>query len=405
MPTPINRIVLRLIPAAFFAAVLTHRSAEAAELRVCVDQSSPVKAMDAGIAQAVAKQQGLQASIVPFDGSGDDDDGLALSTFPKLLASRCQLVMGFPLDAQGGVAPDGTHATDAYAHTGFVLVTPRNAATTLDQLPKGSEVAVTYMTTPNLYFSAHPRITAQIFTTDDETLKAVAHGDVAAAMLWMPYVAGHLDKTAGRKLQVSPLAEPHAQWNLVALYSADSEAVAQQFEQGVDALRRDGRLQKLLMPYGEVAGGAQVATPHKVALRSQASMPGRLIKVSDAVAHNGDVGLYTVQQAETGRATFRSNCAICHGPDLEGRAGPALKGATFANPEANFHVGDIFKIVSENMPAPAPGTLPHEDYVNVMAYILQQNGYPAGSTALTFDSALKSTVRLVYREHTQQASN
>lgn len=404
MATSINRIALRLIPAAFFAAVLTHRSAEAAELRVCVDQSSPVKTMDAGIARAVARQQQLQVTIVPFDGSGDDDDGLALSTFPKLLASRCQLVMGFPLDAQSGVAPDGTHATRAYAHTGFVLVTPWNAATTLEQLPKGSEVAVTYMTTPNLYFSAHPRITPQIFTSDDETLKAVAQGDVAAAMLWMPYVAGHLDKTAGRKLQVSPLAEPHAQWNLVALYGADSETVAQQFEQGIVALQGDGRLQKLLMPYGEVAGSAQTAMPHKLALHTRTSA-GHLIKVSGAAAADNDVALYTTQQAETGRATFRSNCAICHGPDLEGRAGPALKGAIFANPDANFHVGDIFKIVSENMPAPAPGSLPHEDYVNVMAYILQQNGYPAGSTALSFDGAMQSTVRLVYRDHTQQASN
>ncbi|NKF24117.1 c-type cytochrome [Solimonas marina] len=394
MNTPIKRITLRLIPAVLLAAVLTHRSAEAAELRACIDQSNPAHAMDTSIAHAVAKQQGLTATIVPFDGSGDDDEGLALSTFPKLLASRCDLVMGFPLDAQSGVAPQGTRATTAYAHTGFVLVTPKHAATTLDQLPKGSEVAVTYMTTPNLYFSDHPRLTAQVFTSDAETLKAITHGDVAAAMLWMPYVAGHLDKTSGNKLQVSPLSEPHAQWNLVALYSDASQSTAQQFEQGITALRGNGHLQKLLMPYGELAGAAPMAQPHKVVLRRD-TPAGHLIKVSGKAEKSVPV-LFSPQQAATGKMAFRTNCAICHGPELEGRAGPPLKGPTFANPDANFHVGDIFKIVAENMPAPAPGTLPKDDYVNIMAYILQENGYPSGSKALSFDDAMNSKVPLIY---------
>jgi len=50
------------------------------------------------------------------------------------------------------------------------------------------------------------------------------------------------------------------------------------------------------------------------------------------------------------------------------------------------------------MPAPAPGTLPHDDYVNVMAFLLQQNGYPAGAQPLSFDDASKSKVKLIYRE-------
>lgn len=384
MNTPIKRISLRLIPAVFFAAVLTHRSAEAAELSVCIDQSNPSHAMDVSIAKAVARQQVMHLKLVPFDGSGDDEEGLPLSTFPKLLAEQCQLVMGFPLDADGGVAPPGTSATAAYAHTGFVLVTAaQQHATALDDLPPGSEVAVTYMTTPNLYFGPHPRLTPQVFTSDAETLKAVVSGQVPAAMLWMPYVAGHLqqDKT----MQVSPLHEPHAQWNLVALYAATSQHAASQFEAGIRTLKDNGSLQELMQRYGETAGAAS-------------AQPAAPLTKPSATTASATPALFSTAQAEAGRTKFRSNCSMCHGTELEGRAGPALKGPIFANPAANFHVGDIFKIVAENMPAPAPGTLPHEDYVDIMAFILQQNGYPAGTTTLSFDGAMQSKVPLVYRK-------
>lgn len=49
------------------------------------------------------------------------------------------------------------------------------------------------------------------------------------------------------------------------------------------------------------------------------------------------------------------------------------------------------------MPATGPGSLPHDDYVEIMAFLLQRNGYPAGSEVLTFDEAKQSKVKLVYR--------
>ena len=77
---------------------------------------------------------------------------------------------------------------------------------------------------------------------------------------------------------------------------------------------------------------------------------------------------------------------------------PDTKDWTWVLSEQGKHtLGDIFTIVSQNMPATLPASLPPDDYVRIMAYLLQENGYPAGSNELTFDAAKKSKVQLRYR--------
>jgi len=105
--------------------------------------------------------------------------------------------------------------------------------------------------------------------------------------------------------------------------------------------------------------------------------------------------IYTAAQATAGATVFSTNCAMCHGADMKGGAGPALLGQAFASASSNYSVGAIFSEVAEQMPAGNPGSLTHDQYAQVMAYILKQNGYPAGSTALDYNASLASTVPLV----------
>jgi mono/diheme cytochrome c family protein len=105
--------------------------------------------------------------------------------------------------------------------------------------------------------------------------------------------------------------------------------------------------------------------------------------------------IYTAAQATSGATVFSQNCAMCHGANLGGGAGPALIGQAFAAPASNYTVGAIFSEVAEQMPAGNPGGLTHDQYAAVMAYILQQNGYPAGSTPLDYNASLGSSVPLV----------
>lgn len=386
------------------AAVLLYGgSAGAAELSVCVDKTSPTAAMDISLAQAIATQEGSTLALHQFDGSGGgDDDGFSLKEFNKLAKASCALVLGFPIDADAKNVPPGLLATTPYGHTGFVLVTPKGSkATTLDELPKDSDVAVTYQTTPNLYFVTHPRVNADIHLTDADSLSALETGKVHAAMLWQPTVVRYLaDKHESERFNYHALGERHAQFNLVALYDKEHAAAAQAFQGAISALQASGKLAKLLAPYAEI-GTALPSNRGKSAMLKRgptaASVDRRCGSKKKAPASAGPPpALYTAEQADSGKIKFLTYCAMCHGPTLEGRTGPSLKGPAFASVKADFHVKDVFSIVADNMPATAPGTLKHDDYVVIMAFLLQQNNYPAGSQALTYDDAKKSDVKLLY---------
>ena len=95
--------------------------------------------------------------------------------------------------------------------------------------------------------------------------------------------------------------------------------------------------------------------------------------------------LYTAAQAEEGDYLFVHKCAECHGSDMEGMSAPPLKGPDFRRlaTARNFNVQSLLTFVSLYMPRYAPGSLTPEQYSDLVAFILQQNGYPAGSSELS----------------------
>lgn len=108
---------------------------------------------------------------------------------------------------------------------------------------------------------------------------------------------------------------------------------------------------------------------------------------------------FTAAQAKQGQQIFTRTCAACHGAKLEGGAGPALTGPNFKTLSTRVHatVGDVFTYMASNMPLNEPASLPHDQYVSIMAYILSKNGFKAGGKALTYASAEKSKSPVVAR--------
>lgn len=85
--------------------------------------------------------------------------------------------------------------------------------------------------------------------------------------------------------------------------------------------------------------------------------------------------VYTEAQAEVGKELYEEHCIACHDtryfrPVLKAWNGQSL--------------GLLFEMMSGSMPQSNPGALPRQDYVDILAYILSLNRYPAGGTALDY---------------------
>lgn len=94
-------------------------------------------------------------------------------------------------------------------------------------------------------------------------------------------------------------------------------------------------------------------------------------------------GWYTADEASKGKALFQANCQGCHGSELGGGVGPALKGASFAGTWGKKTLSALVTFEHSKMPLTAPGSLTLPDYQNLAAFILQQNGLPAGTRPLS----------------------
>jgi mono/diheme cytochrome c family protein len=342
----------------------------------------------------VARQEGAALSVYHFKGGDDsDDEGLNARQYTKLVAGKCDLVLGYPLDLTHGALPGDFKATAPYDQTGFVLVvTPPAVARGLADLPPGSDVAVTYLTAPNLYFADHPNVQANVEHTEKDTLQSLLDGHVKAAIMWQATLTQFIAAHPGTRLDYRLLHEPHARWNIVALYGPAGAAAAAEFDRAIAALRAAGTLPAVAEDKPE----RHADTPfiHRAAWQmAVATLGTQSVAGSPAAALPT---LYTQAQADDGLSQYSANCAKCHGDNLQGRSGPALTGKHFATEKSAYTVGDVFHIVAQNMPAAQPGSLAHDDYVQIMAFLLQQNGYPAGKTPLKYDDALNSTIALRY---------
>ncbi|HVW73554.1 MAG TPA: cytochrome c [Rhizomicrobium sp.] len=116
---------------------------------------------------------------------------------------------------------------------------------------------------------------------------------------------------------------------------------------------------------------------------------------AQTAARNVWDGVYTADQATQGKAIFADKCATCHGADLTGaEMAPPLVGAAFLGNWAGQSAGDLFTRIHTTMPANDPGSLNNAQVAQVLAYILQVNQFPAGSTALPSDDAGLSQIAI-----------
>jgi alcohol dehydrogenase (cytochrome c) len=89
---------------------------------------------------------------------------------------------------------------------------------------------------------------------------------------------------------------------------------------------------------------------------------------------------FTAAQAAAGRTAYEAGCAMCHGVNLDGMR--PLAGPEFMGSWSSRTTRDLIGLTQTTMPPDRPGQLPLQTYVDIVAYILQFNGRPAGNQPL-----------------------
>lgn len=92
---------------------------------------------------------------------------------------------------------------------------------------------------------------------------------------------------------------------------------------------------------------------------------------------------FTADQAAGGKTAYTSTCAVCHGTTLtNGAYGTPLAGEYFRKKWTGRSVRSFYDRAHDTMPPGKPGSLPAATYADIVAYILEVNGFKSGNTAL-----------------------
>lgn len=138
-----------------------------------------------------------------------------------------------------------------------------------------------------------------------------------------------------------------------------------------------GRMFARLGRFLFLAGGGWIAV-------SGPGAPGEAVAVAQFVQRTP--GTYTVEQADAGLAVYQQHCATCHGENLDdGPFAPPLRGADF---QAKWQVRSLdvlFDETAATMPQDRPGSLTDDEYIQLIAFMMQENGIEASGDPLPGD--------------------
>lgn len=104
-------------------------------------------------------------------------------------------------------------------------------------------------------------------------------------------------------------------------------------------------------------------------------------------------GVYSDAQATRGQAFYEASCTGCHRADLSGAEGPELRGDHFSKDFAGKDLKSLYGKIVTTMPGTAPASLSNNVYLDIVAHLLRENGFPAGPNELTSESV--AGVRIV----------
>jgi len=147
------------------------------------------------------------------------------------------------------------------------------------------------------------------------------------------------------------------------------------------------------------SGPASAGESQQAISRTETSAP-----VSQKQSKTVYDGVYTAAQAKAGQVVYRAKCGLCHGETLAGgeNESPGLKGEGFISHWRGKPLRALYSRIISTMPITDPGSLSEKETLDLVAYILQGNGFPSGKDRATSAKALNETQFSSTRSHRKQ---
>lgn len=257
-------------------------------VRVCADPSNlPYSSEDPAapgfeveLARLIAEGLGVPARFVW--------NSTYVRALRPLRENACDLFLGLPTDTRFREGnPWIAVSRPYYVMTHALLTRSASDVRALGDLD-GKRVAVERAGVADFYIGYRP-VHRGIYQRQDEAVRAVAAGEAAAALVWLP-VASWLAR--GRSdLLVIPVSDPALEFAIGAGVRRRERDLAAAVDDAVARLEASGRTREILLRYG--------AIPSPRTRR-----------------HAGPLVLaQAANTVETGRSLFSTACSRCHGAD------------------------------------------------------------------------------------------
>ncbi|MCI0487802.1 MAG: PQQ-binding-like beta-propeller repeat protein, partial [Blastocatellia bacterium] len=154
-----------------------------------------------------------------------------------------------------------------------------------------------------------------------------------------------------------------------------------------------GRLLQLIIVLSFIAFGLALDQPMTFS---------SMARVESTESAQKQEGVFTEAQAQRGKREYAIHCAYCHGENLEGKPTLALAGSEFMTKwgAGDKTVDDLYYITRTQMPYGVAGTLTDQQNIDIVAFMLQTNGYRSGTRELAADPAVLRKIKIAPQKKT-----
>jgi quinoprotein glucose dehydrogenase len=147
-------------------------------------------------------------------------------------------------------------------------------------------------------------------------------------------------------------------------------------------------------------GLAAVALAAAIGVRAIAATPALVGAQTPAPQKTTKDKVFTKEQAARGADLYAKSCDRCHDPAKVApgkKPGPPTIGAKFLDNWQDKTLGELYGTIFNTMPGDGVLILTADQTLDLVAYLLQANGFPAGEAPLKNDDAMKAVVIVAIR--------